>query len=187
MAALFSVATGGTISLALLGALALVVAGGALTAATASPAPDEASMPTNPGATRLAAGLAIVSAVLFGASLYATGQIGRTLPLGWAALAPRATGVLLVGVPMAVRGRLVLTRSAAPLVLVAGVAEVVGFSLIGLGSRSDVAVTAVLTSQFAAVAVLGAVVLFGERLGWPQRIGVVAVAVGTALVAAVQA
>jgi len=31
------------------------------------------------------------------------------------------------------------------------------------------------------------VVLFGERLGWPQRIGVVAVAVGTALVAAVQA
>jgi drug/metabolite transporter (DMT)-like permease len=187
MAALFSVATGGTISLALLGALALVVAGGALTAATASPAPDEASMPTNSGATRLAAGLAIVSAVLFGASLYATGQIGRTLPLGWAALAPRATGVLLVGVPMAVRGRLVLTRSAAPLVLVAGVAEVVGFSLIGLGSRSDVAVTAVLTSQFAAVAVLGAVVLFGERLGWPQRIGVVAVAVGTALVAAVQA
>jgi drug/metabolite transporter (DMT)-like permease len=187
MAAILSVATGGTISPALLGALALVVAGGALTAATASPAPDEASVPTNPGATRLAAGLAIVSAVLFGASLYATGQIGRTLPLGWAALAPRATGVLLVGVPMAVRGRLVLTRSAAPLVLVAGLAEVVGFSLIGLGSRSDVAVTAVLTSQFAAVAVLGAVVLFGERLGWPQRIGVVAVAVGTALVAAVQA
>jgi len=72
-------------------------------------------------------------------------------------------------------------------VLVAGVAEVVGFSLIGLGSRSDVAVTAVLTSQFAAVAVLGAVVLFGERLGWAQRIGVVAVAVGTALVAAVHA
>lgn len=187
MAALFSVASGGAISLALLGALAVVVAGGALTAATASAPPGDAGAPADPGSTRRAAALAIASAVLFGASLYATGQIGRTLPLGWAALAPRATGALLVALPMAVRGRLVLARSAAPLVLVAGVAEVVGFSCIGLGSRADVAVTAVLASQFAAVAVLGAVVLFGERLGWPQRIGVLAVAVGTALVAAVQA
>jgi drug/metabolite transporter (DMT)-like permease len=187
MAALFSVATGGAISPAMLGALALVVAGGALTAATASAPAADVTASTNPGSTRLAAGLAIVSAVLFGASLYATGQIGRTLPLGWAALAPRATGVLLVGLPMAVRGRLTLTRSAAPLVILAGVAEVVGFSCIGLGSRYDVAVTAVLASQFAAVAVLGAVLLFGERLGWPQRVGVVAVAIGTALVAAVQA
>jgi len=186
-AALFSMAAGGAISPALLGALAVVVAGGALTAATASAPPGDAAAPADRGSTRLAAGLAIVSAVLFGASLYATGQIGRTLPLGWAALAPRATGALLVALPMAARGRLTLSRSAAPLVLVAGVAEVVGFSCIGLGSRSDVAVTAVLASQFAAVAVLGAVVLFGERLGWPQRIGVVAVAVGTALVAAVQA
>lgn len=187
MAALFSVASGGAISLALLGALAVVVAGGALTAATASAPLGEAAAPADSGSTRRAAALAIASAVLFGASLYATGQIGRTLPLGWAALAPRATGALLVALPMAVRGRLVLARSAAPLVLVAGVAEVVGFSCIGLGSRADVAVTAVLASQFAAVAVLGAVVLFGERLGWPQRIGVLAVAVGTALVAAVQA
>ena len=185
IAALFSVAGGSAISPALLGALVLVVSGGALTAATSQPEAVKGA----PGAhaTRLAAGLAIVSAILFGASLYATGQVGRTLPVGWAALAPRATGTLLVALPMAVRGRLRLTRSTAPLVLVAGVAEVVGFSCIGLGSRSDVAVTAVLASQFAAVAVLGAVVLFGERLGWPQRVGVVAVALGTALVAAVQA
>jgi len=187
VAALLSVLTGGSISLALLGALALVVAGGALTAATASAAPADAAAQPDRGSTRLAAGLAVVSAVLFGASLYATGQIGRTLPLGWAALAPRATGALLVALPMAVQGRLALTRSAAPLVIVAGFAEVLGFSCIGLGSRSDVAVTAVLASQFAAVAVLGAVLLFGERLGWPQRIGVLAVAVGTALVAAVRA
>jgi drug/metabolite transporter (DMT)-like permease len=183
MAALFSAANGAAISPALIGALALVVAGGALTAATGSAAPDDVAVKS--GGTRLAAGLALVSAVLFGASLYATGQIGRMLPLGWAALAPRATGALLVGLPMAVRGRLTLTRSAAPLVLVAGVAEVVGFSCIGLGSRSDVAITAVLASQFATVAVVGAVLLFGERLGWPQRIGILAVALGTALVAAV--
>lgn len=185
-AALFSVASGSPTSPALVGALGLVVAGGAVTAATAREDRGK-TVSIGPTPTRIAAGLAVASAVLFGASLYATGQIGRTLPLGWAALAPRATGALLVALPMAVRGRLILTRSAAPLVLVAGVAEVVGFSCIGLGSRSDVAVTAVLASQFAVVAVLGAVVLFGERLAWPQRVGVLAVAVGTALVAAAQA
>ena len=193
MAALFSVAAGGSISLALLGALGLVVAGGALTAASASDPPSDAASPAPPGssfpdgrATRLAAVLAVIAAVLFGASLYATGQIGRSLPLGWAALAPRVTGAALVALPMAVRGRLVLSRSAAPLVVLAGVAEVIGFACIGLGSRTDVAVTAVLASQFAAIAVVGAVLLFGERLGWPQRIGVLAVAIGTALVAALQ-
>ena len=187
MAALFSVATGSAISLGLLAALSLVVAGGALTAATAPAEPGGGASGAGQQAVRLAAGLAILSALLFGASLYATGQVGRTLPLGWAALAPRLCGALLVALPMAVRGRLTLDRSSAPLVLTAAVAEVVGFSCIGLGSRSDVAVTAVLASQFAAVAVLGAVLLFGERLGWPQRIGVMAVALGTALVASVQA
>ena len=80
-----------------------------------------------------------------------------------------------------------LSRSAAPLVVLAGLAEVIGFVCVGLGSRTDVAVTAVLASQFAAVAVVGAVFLFGERLGWPQRIGIIGVAIGTALVAAMHA
>jgi drug/metabolite transporter (DMT)-like permease len=194
IAALFSIATGRSISFALLGALGLVVGGGALTAASAADAEKPAPAPVASGAaspntrhTWLAAALALLAAFLFGASLYATGQIGRTLPVGWAVLAPRVAGSVLVALPMAVRRRLVLSRSAAPLVIVAGIAEILGFACIGLGSRSDVAVTAVLASQFAAVAVIGAVFLFGERLAWPQRIGVVAVAIGTGLVAALQA
>ena len=149
--------------------------------------PRPVSVTLSGRSTRLAAVLAIIAAVLFGASLYATGQIGRSLPLGWAALAPRATGAALVALPIAIRGRLVLSRSAAPLVVLAGLAEVIGFVCVGLGSRTDVAVTAVLASQFAAVAVIGAVFLFGERLGWPQRIGIIGVAIGTALVAAMHA
>ena len=208
MAALFSVAAGGSISFGLLGALGLVVAGGALTAASASDAPDSSF----PGgrSTRLAAVLAIIAAVLFGAGLYATGQIGRSLPLGWAALAPRATGAALVALPIAIsfltfhglsyvidvyRRRIAPSKSLVDLLLyisffphlVAGPAEVIGFVCVGLGSRTDVAVTAVLASQFAAVAVIGAVFLFGERLGWPQRIGIIGVAIGTALVAAMHA
>src|SRR5439155_27057355 len=85
----------------------------------------------------------VIAAVLFGAMLYSTAQIGRSLPIGWAVLAPRVTGAALVAMPLAIRRRLVLTWRAAPLVVVAGVAEVIGFACIGLGSRSDVAITAV--------------------------------------------
>src|SRR5439155_828674 len=64
---------------------------------------------------RLAAMLAVIAAVLFGTSLYATAQIGRSLPIGWAVLAPRVTGAALVAMPLAIRRRLVLTWRAAPL------------------------------------------------------------------------
>ena len=188
VAALLSLATGSSISPMLLSALGLVVVGGALTATAATDTDAHAQAPRFTASdARLAALLALVAAVLFGASLYATAQIGRSLPIGWAVLAPRVTGTVLVAMPLAVRRRLVLTRPAAPFVVLAGIAEVVGFACIGLGSRSDVAVTTVLASQFAVVAVLGAVLMFGERLGWRQRIGIAAVAIGTALVAALQA
>jgi len=182
VAAVLSVVTGGTISVLLLGALALVAAGGAITAA-ADDAPEGSLVA---GDSRQAAVLAVVAAMLFGASLFATGQIGRSLPLGWAVLAPRLTGAALVAAPLGLRHRLVLTKRAAPLVVLAGVAEVVGFACIGLGSRSDVAVTAVLASQFAVIAVIGAVLILGERLAWKQRLGIAAVAIGTALIAALQ-
>ncbi|TMB81862.1 MAG: DMT family transporter [Chloroflexi bacterium] len=187
VAALLSMATGSSISAVLLSALGLVVAGGALTATAATDTDVQRQPPRfNARDTRLAAMLAVIAAVLFGASLYATAQIGRSLPIGWAVLAPRVTGAALVAMPLAIRRRLVLTWRAAPLVVVAGVAEVIGFACIGLGSRSDVAITAVLASQFAVIAVIGAVLVFGERLGWKQRIGIAAVAVGTALVAALK-
>jgi drug/metabolite transporter (DMT)-like permease len=185
VAALISIASGNGVTLPLIGALALLVAGGALTAAAAEPVPraPEAE-PMDPALATL---LALVAASLFGASLYATAQIGRSLPIGWAALAPRVTGTLFVALPLAASRRLTLTRRTAPLVVVAGVAEVLGFACVGLGARSDVAITAVLASQFAAVAVVGAVLVFRERLGLTQGIGVIAVAIGTALVALLQA
>lgn len=187
IAALVSIAAGGSVSGGLLASLGLVAAGGALTAASAdAPSTGNDSLPggSRPGLSVL---LALAAAVAFAAGLYATARIGRSLPLGWAVLAPRVTGATLVAVPLALRGRLVITGSAAPLVLVAGVAEVIGFGFVGLGARTDIAITAVLTSQFAAVAVIGAILAFGERLTWTQRIGVAAVAGGTALVAALQA
>jgi drug/metabolite transporter (DMT)-like permease len=48
-------------------------------------------------------------------------------------------------------------------------------------------VSAVLASQFAAVAVFGSYVAFGERLGRQQLVGAAVIAAGVAAVAALRA
>ena len=65
-----------------------------------------------------------------------------------------------------------MTRPALPLVVIAGIAEVVGFALFAGGSRHGVAVAAVLASQFAAIAAVAAYFLFRERLTRVQLVGV---------------
>ena len=46
------------------------------------------------------------------------------------------------------------------------------------GSRESIAITAVMGSQFAAIAAVAAFLLFGERLGRVQVVGVVLIVVG---------
>jgi drug/metabolite transporter (DMT)-like permease len=162
----------------LLAALGLVAIGGALTAASVEPS---SGTPGAPAARWIA--LALAAAVSFGISLYATGRIGQELPSGWSALAPRLAGSILVALPLAASGRLRMKGPALPWLTVAGLAEVVGFLCIGLGARANLPVTAVLASQFAAIAVVGALFVFRERLRRLQQLGVVAIAIGTALVA----
>ena len=57
------------------------------------------------------------AAVSFGASLYATGRVSAELPVAWAILPPRVVGVLAIALPLALAGRLTLTRRAVPFVL----------------------------------------------------------------------
>ena len=184
IAALLSVVAGKPLSAGLLAALALIMVGGAVTAASSTDAQAEGSgSPRAADATLRSVALAVTAAACFGMSLYATARIGSTLPVAWAMLAPRVTGVAIVAAPLALRGTLVLSRRALPFVVTAGLAEVVGFLSVGIGARAGIAVTSVLASQFAAVAVIGAVVVFGERLGRSQGLGIAGIAVGTALVA----
>jgi drug/metabolite transporter (DMT)-like permease len=136
---------------------------------------------------RRAVGLAIGAAVAFGASLYATGHVSVDLPLAWVLLPARIVGVLAVAVPMAATRRLVLTRAAAPLVIAGGCLEVTGFALFAVGARHGIAVSAVLSSQFAGFAAVAAYVLFRERLTPIQVAGVVAIAVGVAALSGMQA
>ena len=89
--------------------------------------------------------------------------------------------------PLATTGRLQLTRQTAPLVVVAGIAEVVGFSCFALGARDELAVAAVLASQFAAVAAVAAYFLFRERLSRLQIAGVATIVAGVTVLTALQA
>jgi uncharacterized membrane protein len=129
----------------------------------------------------------LAAALSFGASVYAIGHVSSGLPVAWAVLPPRVVGVLLIALPLAATARLVLTREALPLVLVAGIAEVVGFASFALGARHGIAVSAVVGSQFAAVAAVAAYFVFGERLTRVQIVGVVAIASGVAILSALQA
>jgi drug/metabolite transporter (DMT)-like permease len=128
--------------------------------------------------------LAIPVAVLFGISLYVTARVGRQVSVLWVLLPGRLVGTGLIAAPLAVRGNLQPPRSAWPLVLAGAVAEVLGIVSYTLGARHQIAIAAVIASQFAALAAVGAYFLFDERLSKLQLAGLVVVAFSVGLLAA---
>jgi len=131
--------------------------------------------------------LASASALSFGVSLYATGRASNELAIAWTILPARLIGTLAVAVPLAAAGRLAVTRTAAPYVIGAGLAEIGGFASYAVGARHGIAIAAVLASQFAAIAALGALVLYRERLTRAQVAGIAVIAVGVAALSALRA
>jgi drug/metabolite transporter (DMT)-like permease len=95
--------------------------------------------------------------------------------------AGRIAGVVLLMLPLAVTRRLRWSRVVMPYLVAAGVAEVAGFYAFAWGARESIAVTAVLSSQFAVIAALIAHNL-GERISRRQWLGVVAVSVGVVVI-----
>jgi drug/metabolite transporter (DMT)-like permease len=162
-------------------ALGVIAVGIVLAARESSSVPDDER--DDPRAALFALG----AAGAFGLGLYATGRASADLPIAWAVLPPRVLGVALVTVPLVLAGRLRLTRAAAPYVVASGVAEVVGFVSYAAGARHGIAISAVLASQFAAIAALAAALLFRERLGRTGVVGVVVIAAGVAAVSALRA
>jgi drug/metabolite transporter (DMT)-like permease len=130
---------------------------------------------------------AVAAAVVFGTSLYATGRAGSTLPSTWVVLSARLIGTIALAIPLAVSGRLPIVRRAVPLIVVAGICEVLGFFSYTAGARHGIAVAAVLSSQFATIAAVAAYFLFKERLNRVQLAGVSSVIVGVALLSALRA
>jgi drug/metabolite transporter (DMT)-like permease len=134
-----------------------------------------------------AALLALGAACTFGVSLYATGRAGSSLPSAWVVLAARLIGTVVLALPLALSGRLRLTRRVAPLVVTSGVCEVLGFYSYIAGARHGIAIAAVLSSQFGALAGIGAYYLFGDRLTRVQLAGVAALLAGVAVLSGLQA
>jgi drug/metabolite transporter (DMT)-like permease len=179
IAALIALLTGEHVAPAVGATLAVIVAGICLAAMPAADRPEPIA-----AGHRSAVLLALAAAGSFGASLYATARAGAALPTAWVVLSARLIGSVTLAVPLAARHRLQLTRAALPLVAASGACEVLGFYSYTAGSRHGIAVAAVLSSQFAALAALVAYVLFRERLSRTQFVGVSTVVVGVALLSA---
>jgi drug/metabolite transporter (DMT)-like permease len=176
-----SIGAGAAVTLAMI-AVGVVLAG------LADDAGEEAERPTAGAPGRSHAMLyALGAALAIGWSLYATARASIDLPVVWALLPSRVIGVAVVTVPLVLRTGLRMTREALPLVLVAGVCEVLGFALFALGARHGIAVSAVLASQFAAVAAVAAYFLFGERLARVQLAGVTLIVAGVGVLSALEA
>jgi drug/metabolite transporter (DMT)-like permease len=131
--------------------------------------------------------LAALAALAFGAGLYATGRAGATLPSSWVVVSARAVGVAAVALPLALRGGLKLPRPAVKLVVTSGVCEVLGFYSYTVGSRHGIAIAAVMSSQFAVLTVIGAYLVFRERLSRVQVCGVCGVLIGVAALSVLRA
>ena len=176
IAALLAVAAGEALGVAQAGLLALVTLGIVL----AGVAPDES---TPDQRTSTGFWLAALAAICFGIGTFATGHLSASLPAGWAVLPPRLVGVAILTIPLALTRRLRLARSAVPLVLFTGLAEVLGFVCYAVGARHSVAIAAVLGSQFAVVASAAAYLFVRERLTRLQLAGVVVIVAGVAALA----
>jgi drug/metabolite transporter (DMT)-like permease len=181
IAALIAVAAGEHLGAVSAVALVVVALGVVVSATAPGSVATEGARPRRPIA------LASAAALVFGVGLYAIGRVGADLSVAWAVLPARLVGVVCVAAPLALAGRLRLTRAAAPLVVAGGLCEAGGFACIAIGSRDSIATTAVLSSQFAAIAALAAVVLFAEPLGRARTAGIVTIGAGIALLGALQA
>lgn len=182
IAAVIAVIAGESLALSVAITLVVIVFGVCLAAI-----PSDALEHTERLAHPRAVAFAIGAAFSFGISLYGTGRAGAVFPSAWVVLSARLIGVPVIAAPLALRGRLELTRRALPLVIASGIAEVVGFFSYTDGSRHGIAIASVLASQFAATSALGAFLLFKERLSRLQLVGVVVVICGVGVLSALTA
>jgi drug/metabolite transporter (DMT)-like permease len=188
LAAVISVVLGETLSLPITIVLAAIAAGVVLAAAERTRGDDEDPARGDPEHTRKAALYAIAAAFTFSIGLVLGGRLGAAgMPPAWIIVASRTVGVAIIVVPLLATRRFRISRPALPLVVTSGILEAVGSAVYVIAASHGVAVAAVLSSQFAAIAAIGAFVLFGERLQRHQVVGVVVVAIGITVLSALQA
>ena len=153
-------------------ALLIVVAGIVLTAIAPDPNPLPAERPV------LSVVLAVAATLVFGTCLYASGRLSGEIPAAWLVASPRIIGTLSLAIPLLFLGKLRMTRPAVLPVVIVAVAEVLAFFTYQVGAEQNIAITAVLSSQFAPITTIVAWVAFKERLGRLQVTGIAIVLTG---------
>ena len=167
VAAMFAVAAGAHLAPAGWIALAALITGVAITAGSQWPREAADANVDSLAPVRLA----VVAAICFGAGLYFQGTAGAHVPLGLAIAPPSFVGFLVVALPMAVARRVAAPGGAGAWLLGVAVAEITGFVCYVIGARHSLPVAAVLSTQYATIAVLVSVLVLRERLSVAQAIG----------------
>ncbi len=134
--------------------------------------------------TRTTVIYSVAGALIFGVGIVAAGNAAALIAPIWVAVGARFVGLAVVTLPLVLQRRLVVTRQALPLVVVAGIGEILGSTASAWGSIESIPITAVLGSQFAAIAAVVAFFLFGERLSRTQVAGVILIVGGVTALAA---
>jgi drug/metabolite transporter (DMT)-like permease len=97
--------------------------------------------------------------------------------------AVRVVGIVVVTLPVLLLGRMRIDRGSFKFVALAGVGEVLGFTVYLLAAGYGVAQASVLTSQYGAVAAIIGVVALGERLRPMQYAGIAMILIAVTLLA----
>jgi drug/metabolite transporter (DMT)-like permease len=179
IAALIAIALGEELGL-LLGLGLAVVTAGVAAVGFGQHADDSAAVVAD---NRRAAAIAGAASIVFGSSLWASGDVGRRVGDPTVVLASRVLGVLFIALPLIVRRRLRTERPALWLALLTGIVECVGFLGFLWGAGDGLAVAAVIATQYAVIATVLSRLIFKERLSPFQLAGIGVVVVGVVLIA----
>ena len=133
---------------------------------------------------RVALIMAVAAAALASVGLLASARAGDAIGVAAYVSVARSVGILALGLPLALRGSWTWPWPVWPLIVFSGVADSAGFAAFIVGAGDSVAVSAVLSSQYAAVAGLVGILALGERLTRLQAAAAVTILLGVAVVAA---
>jgi drug/metabolite transporter (DMT)-like permease len=177
IAATVSIARGESLGGIVIAGLAVIVAGVLLAVAGGG------SSQSGPRRDGLAALAALGSAACFATTFLSAGEVGTLQPV-WVVGIGRIVPLLLVSAPVLLATRCARPpRAAWPWIVVNALGDVLGFTAYASAARHDLAVAAVVGSEYAVVTVVLGVLLLGERLRPHQWAGVGIALAGIAVVA----
>ncbi len=118
------------------------------------------------------------AALIFGSSLYVSGDVAQRVGPPWVVFGARLLGVLIIAIPLLLRRQLQVARPGIYLACIAGLLECAGFLGFLWGASAGIAVAAVLATQYATIATLISWIVLRERLSHVQLGGIATVVVG---------